>query len=168
MGHLLRIEKWAENLDEVTLNEWLKAEGAVLQTGDSLCEIITDKATFEYEMEFPGTLRRLYATEKSVIPVGYVMAFVGEADEPLPEGVEEANQRLLAAHQSAAKLDLDLKQDLALKLQSKRVRATPAARRVAREGGVELEAVGQWLGENRPVEEADVRGYLQAKGQEHG
>lgn len=164
MGHLLRIEKWAENLDEVTLNLWLKAEGDALELGDSLCEIITDKATFEYEMEFSGTLRRIYATEKSVIPVGYAMAFVGTLNEPLPEGVEEGNLQLLAEHQSAAKLDLDLKADLAQRLGAKRVRATPAARRVAREGGVTLEQVAQWLSEDRPVDEADVQGYLQAKG----
>lgn len=164
MGHLLRIEKWAENLDEVTLNLWLKAEGDGLELGDSLCEIITDKATFEYEMEFTGTLRRIYATEKSVIPVGYVMAFVGDLNEALPEDVEEENLRLLTEHQASAKLDLDLKVDLAQRLAGKRVRATPAARRVAREGGVALEAVAEWLTEDRPVDEADVRGYLQAKG----
>jgi pyruvate dehydrogenase E2 component (dihydrolipoamide acetyltransferase) len=165
MGHLLRIEKWAENLDEVTLNEWLKCEGDALCLGDSLCEIITDKATFEYEMEVVGTLLRRYATEKSVIPVGYAIAFVGEADETAPGGVEEANLELLTRHQAAAKLDLDLKADLAQRLQSKRVRATPAARRVARENGVELEQVAQWLEEDRSVDEADVRAYLASREQ---
>jgi pyruvate dehydrogenase E2 component (dihydrolipoamide acetyltransferase) len=163
MGHLLRVEKWAENLDEVTLNQWLKAEGDRLQLGDSLCEIITDKATFEYEVEVEGTLRRRYATEKSVIPVGYAIAFVGEPQEPPPAGVEEENQRLLAAHQAAARLDLDLKVDLAQRLQARRVRATPAARRVARENGVELDQVAQWLAEDRVIEEGDVRGYLEAR-----
>lgn len=165
MGHLLRVEKWAENLDEVTLNQWLKSEGNALHLGDSLCEIITDKATFEYEMEVEGTLRRVYATEKSVIPVGYAIAFVGEPEEALPEGVEAENEALLTQHQAAAKLDLDLKLDLSQRLQAKRVRATPAARRVARESGVELDQVAQWLQEDRPVDEADVRGYLEARGQ---
>ncbi len=162
MGHLLKVEKWAENLDEVTLNCWLKQEGDALEVGESLCEIITDKATFEYEMEFAGVLRRIYATEKSVIPVGYVIAFVGEADEALPDCVEEDNARLLARHQAAAGPDEDLKAQLAAKL-GKRARATPAARRLARECGVTLEAVGEWLGGVAQIEEADVRRYLEAK-----
>jgi pyruvate/2-oxoglutarate dehydrogenase complex dihydrolipoamide acyltransferase (E2) component len=43
------------------------------------------------------------------------------------------------------------------------VRATPAARRVAREGGVALEDVAQWLGEERPVGDDDVRRYLEER-----
>ena len=112
-------------------------------------------------MEVAGTLRRAYATDKSVIPIGYAIAFVGTPEEPLPEGVEEDNARLLAEHQAAARTDLDLKAKLAQTLQGRRVRATPAARRVAREGGVTLEAVAAWLGEERSVEESDVRRYLQ-------
>jgi pyruvate dehydrogenase E2 component (dihydrolipoamide acetyltransferase) len=165
MGHILRVEKWAENLDEVTLNRWLVDEGARLDVGDSLCEIITDKATFEYEMEVAGTLRRRYAPEKSVIPVGYAIAFVGEAQEPLTEGVEAENQQLLAAHQAAARADLDLKAKLAQTLRGTKVRATPAARRVAREAGVTLDDVAQWLGEDRPVDDGDVRRYLSEKGE---
>lgn len=160
MGQLLRVEKWAENLDEVTLNRWLKAEGDRLEVGDSLCEIITDKATFEYEMEVAGTLRRQYVTDKSVIPVGYVLAFVGEQGEPLPEGVEAANQQLLAEHQAATAVDAELKAKLAQALSGRKVRATPAARRVAREQGVALEDVAQWLGEDRPVTDDDVRGFV--------
>jgi pyruvate dehydrogenase E2 component (dihydrolipoamide acetyltransferase) len=163
MGYLLRVEKWAENLDEVTLNRWLKHEGEVLEVGDSLCEIITDKATFEYEMEVAGTLRRIYATDKSVIPVGYAIAFVGEPGEPPPEDVAAENARLLAEHQAAARTDVELKAKLAEALRGQRVRATPAARRVAREGGVALEDVAQWLGEERPVGDDDVRRYLEER-----
>jgi len=169
MGHLLRIEKWAENLDEATLSRWLKGEGDCLEVGDSLCEIITDKATFEYEMEFAGTLRRLYAAEKSVVPVGYVIAFVGEPDEPLPEGVEEHNRRLLAQHQVSTRAELDLAVDLVRRnLAGKRVRATPAARRVARENGVDLGAVAVWLGRDKVVEEGDIQQYLRERESEHG
>jgi len=160
MGYVLRVEKWAENLDEVTLNRWLKLEGERLEVGDSLCEIITDKATFEYEMEVAGTLRRRYATDKSVIPVGYAIAFVGAPDEPLPADVEAENQALLAAHQAAARADLDLKARLAQALQGRKARATPAARRIAREAGVALEDVAAWLGEDRPVDDRDVQRYV--------
>ena len=46
MAELCIIEKWAENLDEATVSAWLVADGDDVEAGDSLCENITDKATF--------------------------------------------------------------------------------------------------------------------------
>lgn len=164
MGDLLRIEKWAENLEEVTLSRWLKPVGSSLQVGDTLCEIITDKATFEYEIERAGTLRQVYATEQSVLPIGYAIAFVGALGEALPEGVADENAALVAARQASG--DLVLPADLEVArtaLAGKNVRATPVARRVAREQGVSLEEVAAWLGAPGLVDETAVQRYLEAK-----
>jgi len=165
VGQALAIEKWAENLEEVTLSRWLKAEGDVLAMGDCLCEIITDKVTFEYEMEFPGTLLRIYCREKSVLPVGYVFAFAGAPGEAAPEGIEARNAQLLREHAEKTSLELDLGPDApaskrAAPTADRRVRATPAARRVAREAGVAIEAVAYWIASDGPVSEADVEGYI--------
>lgn len=172
MGQLILIEKWAENLEEVTLNRWLKAEGDVLAAGDVLCEIITDKVTFEYEVSQPGVLRRIYCQEKSVLPVGYAIGFIGDPTEPLPEGVEERNQQLMAARETQDALDLDLVASAGQMRfncgpgpSQRRVRATPAARRVAREAGVTVEEVAQWLQSEAPVAEADVRAYVAQRSQ---
>jgi len=167
MGHVLRIEKWAENLDEITLSRWLRAEGDELAVGDPLCELISEKATFDYEMEFAATLLKKLAAEHSVLPIGYAIAFVGEPGEPLPEGIEAENQRLLEAHQAAVAAELDLDFDLPTARPAApvgTVRATPAARRVAREAGVKLEEVAAWLGRDKTVEETDVKGYLESQG----
>ncbi len=163
MGHLLRIEKWAENLDEVTVSLWLKHEGDLVEVGESICELISDKATFEYEAEHSGILLSILAAEKSVVPVGYVIGFVGTADETVPEGVVERNEELLAAHQAAAAVELDL--DIAPRRSGSRVQATPAARRVAREASVDLEDVAAWLGEKRTVNDRDVQEYLKHVGE---
>lgn len=167
MGDLLRIEKWAENLEEVTLNRWLKPLGSCLQAGESLCEIITDKATFEYEIERPGTLRQVYATEHSVLPVGFVIAFVGEPDEPLPTGINAANEALMAERQSSD--DLILPAGLVItpaRSGTKKVRATPAARRAARENRLEIDEIAAWLGAGELVDEAAVERYREAKADE--
>ena len=108
MGELIVIEKWAENLDEVTVNEWLVADGASFQEGDSLCEIITDKATFEYELDRDATLIKTYCKAKSVVPVGYIIGFIGEPGEVPPDDIETRNARLLAEHQAKAALDIGL------------------------------------------------------------
>ena len=165
MGELIVIEKWAENLDEVTVNEWLVAEGAAFSEGDSLCEIITDKATFEYELDRNATLIKTFCKAKSVVPLGYIIGFIGEPGEVPPDDIEARNARLLAEHQAKAALDLGLDLTSAPKpaAEAGRVRATPAARRVAREAGIDLAAVADWAGDGRVISDADVAAYLAAQ-----
>ncbi len=169
MGQLILIEKWAENLEEVTLSRWLKQVGDVLAAGDSLCELITDKMTFEYEMQEPGILRHCYFAENSVLPVGCALAFVGEAQEPLPESVEARNRELLEQHRAKSALDLDFLADVQRPTRPARpdaprpVRATPAGRRIARENGVTVEQVAASLGPREVISEADVAEFLAAR-----
>ena len=169
MGQLLQIEQWAENLQEVTLGRWIKAEGDAVEAGESLCEMITEKVTFEYETPSSGVLTRVYAAEKSVVPVGYAFAFLGEPGEAAPEGVEEKNAILVEKHQAQARLQIDLEAGPAVGGASAggRVRATPGARRAARERDLALADVAAWMSEDRPVTEDDVARYL-ARGDQGG
>lgn len=166
LGYIILIEKWAENLEEVTLNKWLKQEGDPLEEGALLCEMITDKVTFEYEIEVPGRLLRRYCPDKSVLPVGYAVAYVGDENERPPAGIDAKNARLIEQQASKAKLDLDLFGDAPdtprpqRQQLDKRVRATPVARRIARENDVTIEAVAAWAGHDGPVSQADVEAYL--------
>ncbi len=170
LGHLIVIEKWAENLEEVTLHRWLKREGEYVSEGDLLCEIITDKVTFEYEVEVPGYILRTFCPDKSVLPVGYAIAFVGEQGETAPAGIETRNRELLQKHAARAALHLDLEgadeaDQKAPKRQrerlERRVRATPAARRVARENDVSIEEVAAWAQHGGPVSQSDVETYIE-------
>ncbi|MCX7599355.1 MAG: lipoyl domain-containing protein [Armatimonadetes bacterium] len=163
MAELLRIEQWAENLREVTMGRWLKAEGEPVDVGEPLCEIITEKVTFEYESPVSGVLLRVYAPEKSVIPVGYIFGCVGEVGEQPPAGVEEENARLLDQHLAQGTLDLDLDLEPGLSGPGSRVRATPAARRAARQAGVSLADVAAWVGQSRPITDADVEAFIRGR-----
>lgn len=168
MAELAIIAKWAENLDEVTISRWLVSEGDVVESGDALCEIITDKATFEYEIERGGIVKRIYAPARSVVPVGFVIAFLGTEDEEPPADIEAQNQRLLEEHRAAAEAELELDLDVALPTRRRRarrggsstVRGTPAARRLANERGVDLEAVAAALAKTGVITEEDVLAYL--------
>ena len=164
VGQCIRIEKWSENLDEATLGQWLKSEGEMVGEAEIICEIITDKITFEYEAPCAGILLKQYCPEKSTIPVGYVFAFIGDADEALPEGIEEANARLMQEHTLKAlpELDFDLS-PVKEAASGVKVRATPAARRVARENNITIEDVAAWSGNTGPVAEDDVRRYLETR-----
>ncbi len=164
MGQRITIEKWAENLEEVTLARWLKAEGDHIVAGEVLCEIITDKATFEYTAEQAGTIVRIYAAERSTVPVGYIIAFLATAGEQPDPDIETHNEKLLADNQQQAQLDLD---DILSAAGGKpaRPRATAAARRLARQLQIDLQQVADWL--SPPTElitEDHVQAYLSDKG----
>ncbi len=169
MAELCIIEKWAENLDEATVSRWLVSEGDEVQAGDPLCEIITDKATFEYEAESDGIVQQIYARPRSTVPVGYVIAFIGTPDEEPPDDIPERNERVMQEHMSAAEEELDLDLDLdeigrgrrgeSRERKLRRVRGTPAARKLARDLDVTLDEVAEAMGGSGVVTEDDVRAY---------
>lgn len=166
MNQRIIIEKWAENLEEVTIGRWLKQVGESVEAGEVLCEIITDKITFEYTPENSGTVLHIYAAEQSVVPVGYVIACTGDEGELPDPAIISENERLLAEHVQKTNrgLDLELEAILGSALAKKTgVRATPAARRIARQNSVSIEEIAAWLSENAEmVRDEDVEAYLQA------
>ncbi len=161
MGERIVIEKWAENLEEVTIGRWLVGEGERVEAGQSLCEIITEKVTFEYECPVSGVLVRIYAPEKSVVPVGYTIAYIGQEGEQPPAVIEEENERIMQMHAAQPQLDVDLSPQTPSAGRRARVRAVPAARRLARQHGISLAQVAEWLKENRPITPEDVARYIE-------
>ena len=151
--YLLRMPKADENMAEGTVARWLFEEGAEVAKDQDVVECVADKGEFMVYSEEPGTLLRIYAPEQSVVPVGYVLAAIGGADEALP-GVESENAALVARSREK----LTATGDLTVK-RGERVRATPAARRLAKELGVSLADVASGLG-GKLVREGDVRAFV--------
>ena len=73
------------DMAEGTVVQWLKNEGDHVAQGEPIVEIETDKVTVEIEAETSGILRRVVAPEGSTIPTGQVLAYIGTADEPIPD-----------------------------------------------------------------------------------
>ncbi len=161
----VKVPKLTENTDEVTLTAWFKKEGDVVDKGEPLVEMTTDKAVFEVESPCAGVVRKIFAKVKSVLPTGYVVAFVGGASDPVPD-VSASNAKLLEKRsrpgpvaKSMAPSETPASAPAAPGPVSSAVRATPAARRLAREKGIDLaklrddskvdvvteEMVRQWL-----------------------
>ena len=162
----IRFPKFDANVIEGQVGAWLKAEGDRVELEEALVELITDKATFDLPSEGAGALRKIIAAEKSVVPVNYVIALIGEPDEDLPDVFVE-NQALVRKHREetaaleAAQATVDAKLVPTPRAKQK-VRAKPAARRVAREAGVDLGDVTP--ADGKVVTEDDVRAFLAEKG----
>ena len=157
--------KFDANVLEGQVGTWLKEEGDSVELEEPLVELITDKATFDLPAEGAGVLRKILAAEKSVVPVNYVIALVGAPDEDLPDVTEE-NRQVVEKHREetaalkAAKA-VEASSDERAAPGKKKVRAKPAARRVAREAGIDLADVVP--SDGKIVTEDDVRAHLASK-----
>jgi pyruvate dehydrogenase E2 component (dihydrolipoamide acetyltransferase) len=163
-----------ENMEEATIGVWLKQEGDAVAPGDLLCELITEKTTFQLEAEGAGVLRQIAAPKKSIVPVGAIIGLLGDVGEELPD-IEAENQALLAGKEASAPVaggGLNVPSLSIPNLEAPaitagapvaggaggRLRATPAARRVARELNVVLEDVAVRF-PGKVIGEDDVRAF---------
>lgn len=83
MAETIAMPKLGFDMAEGTLVRWLKHEGEVVEKGEVLAEIETDKATVEVEASVAGTVRKLIVAEHSTVPVGAPIAILGTPDEPI-------------------------------------------------------------------------------------
>ena len=125
------------------LLRWIKAPGDTVRKGEPIAEIETDKVTIELEAPAAGVLRDVTAQEGDVIPVGHTIALIAAPGESLspslsPQGRGPSEGTVVDA----------------------RVKASPLARKVAEEHGVDLARVKTASGK---VEKADVLAYVESQ-----
>jgi len=168
----------SDSMEEGTVLAWMKAVGDEVAVGDELVEIETDKANMVYESDTAGTLTEIVAEEGATLPIGEVIARIGDAGDAPVGGeadgdVEDAPEKDSAAADSAdtpepterteqvpiAPSDVRSMED-ADAGDGERVKASPIARRIAADKGVDLSALsGSGPGGRiikRDVEEAEV------------
>ena len=117
-----------------TVIGWSVAEGDRVEEGQLLCEVETEKTTIEITAPASGLLRKILIHEGEKRPVGVTMGFIGEADEPIPE-VEDTPPPVPEATQTSAAPSPATRPRRAA---TGRVRASPAARKLAAEHGIDL------------------------------
>jgi pyruvate dehydrogenase E2 component (dihydrolipoamide acetyltransferase) len=174
---VLRIPKFSENMEEATVVEWLKGEGDPVQQGDLMLSVITDKADVEIEAETSGTLLKVIAPEKSSVPVGYVVGLIGSPGEPFPDyetmNREVTEQFALELERRAREESEKAPDEPEAKAPPRtlpphdgaagRVAATPAAKRLSREHGIELAQVRDWAKAEGPVSQEMVEAFLRER-----
>ncbi len=149
--------------------KWLVSEGDTIKSGDVIMAVETDKATMEYESPQSGTLLKIVAAAGSRASVGQLVGIIGTAGEDLTAVLKEATTPAapVAATTSAPVL-AKAKNPTPLKrpnlIFSNRKPASPLARKLARDAGLNLLAV-QGSGPNGRIVKHDVEvAMLQASG----
>lgn len=165
--YLIRVPSLSENVDQATISRWLIKENEAVTWGTPIAELITEKAEFTLEAEegVDGLVLNRFAPEKSVVPVGYILAAVGR-DESQEEisAIRETNSLLLRNQSTSPTRSIqgselnELKEALALS--KGKVRATPAARRMAKENDVSLTDVANKYAITGVITEMHVQSFL--------
>jgi 3-oxoacyl-[acyl-carrier protein] reductase len=156
---LVDLPKLYENMSEATIGPWQVAVGGRVRAGDVLVELITDKTVAEFESPADGVLLGIYATEKSTVPIGYVLCAIGEAGTAAPD-VRLENETRTAAHAAVAAMEVDLSSlDAAPAPATPTFRAAPAARALARQHRLDLALVAADCGKE-VLHRQDVEQYL--------
>jgi pyruvate dehydrogenase E2 component (dihydrolipoamide acetyltransferase) len=158
--YLFRLPKLYENMDEATIGEWLIAEGATVDEGQPLVELITDKTVLEYESPCAGTLLKIYAPVRSVIPTTYAMAAIGPADGFIPDVAAE-NKQLLAAAVDVGASAPSVVDPVTPRQRTGRLRVAPAARVLAKKENVDLDEVAKFAAGD-VIHRKDIEAYLES------
>jgi pyruvate dehydrogenase E2 component (dihydrolipoamide acetyltransferase) len=151
------LPRLGQGMESGTIVRWLKSEGEEVKKGEPLYELDTDKVTQEVEADVGGVLLKILVQEGEV-PVGTPVAFLGEAGEDIPSEAVASNGGEVEAAEvhEAPKVDREaqvMQPAGRTAEQSDRLKASPLARRIARERGIDLAAVSGTGPEGRIVAE---------------
>jgi pyruvate dehydrogenase E2 component (dihydrolipoamide acetyltransferase) len=171
----LFVHKMSEHMETARIVQWLVKEGDIVQQFQILMEVETDKAVAELESPASGVLKgiRPGAVDGAEVKVGEVIAFIAAPDEKVPPlaplsaagAAERISSPLPSGDSQGKRLSPPLSgegQGEGSELRVENLRATPVARRVAKELGIELSKVTGTGPEGR-IKEEDVRAYVESK-----
>jgi pyruvate dehydrogenase E2 component (dihydrolipoamide acetyltransferase) len=119
-------------MKEGTIEKWLKQEGDRVEKGEPLVEIITEKLNFQYESPASGILRKILHPAGKVVSVTTPIAIIAEEGEALPEFEASKTDVPKEAPTPAAAVRSERKEH------RERIFASPVARKIAQEKGVDL------------------------------
>ena len=143
------------DMQEGTVVRWYKQEGEAVARGEVIADIETDKATVEFEAYTSGVLRKIVVDAGIAIPVGQLIAVITDPDEPLPDDLEglsspssvppsstpDGGQTADNGASQAAEATPVPPAPPSVAAPAGEVRASPIARRLAKEKGIDLTQV---------------------------
>lgn len=170
MANIVEMPKLGFDMAEGTLVRWVVSEGSQIERGQVLAEIETDKATVEVESSFTGVVHRHLLPEGEIVPVGTPIAVIGEAGETIdltalglgavPAGekpAETAKSESEGKQVESAPAAAPAAEDLSGLPGG--IKASPVARRMADEYGLDIKAI-QGTGPGGRIVKSDIEAFL--------
>lgn len=176
MAEVVYMPKLSDTMTEGVVAAWTKNVGDAVKSGEVLAEIETDKATMEFESFYDGVLLHIGVETGKAAPVNSVLAIIGEAGEDIssllatagapassdPAPTPTATPAPVAASEptpNPTPVAAPVAAPIALANNSDRVFASPLAKKMAAERGIDIHTVGG-TGENGRIVKRDVDHYV--------
>ncbi len=176
MAEVVYMPKLSDTMTEGVVAAWTKNVGDAVKSGEVLAEIETDKATMEFESFYDGVLLHIGVETGKAAPVNSVLAIIGEAGEDIssllatagapassaPAPAPTATTAPVAASEPTpipTPVAAPVAAPIALANNSDRVFASPLAKKMATERGIDIHTVGG-TGENGRIVKRDVDHYV--------
>ncbi|WP_420316216.1 pyruvate dehydrogenase complex dihydrolipoamide acetyltransferase [Ekhidna sp.] len=179
---IIRMPKMSDTMEEGVIASWLKKKGDKVESGDILAEVETDKATMELEAYEDGTLLYTAVEAGSGVAVDGVIAIIGEegadyetllkaenqtAEEPakVEEKEESHSSEPSQSTDSPSTSQTSAESSQATTSSNGRVKASPLAKKIASEKGIDLSQVNG-SGPDGRVVKADVENFTPSQSSE--
>ena len=177
----IQMPKLSDTMEEGLILKWLKREGDRVQPGEALAEVETDKANMELETFDEGTLLKILVEAGQRVPVGAPIAVLGEPGEDISGILAELSVALAAKAKEAEKspetgtaekvevsvagvsAELAPAEEVKVAAAPGKVKASPLARKLALEHGLDLRGV-QGSGPEGRIVKRDVEALLAQRG----
>ncbi len=177
MADVIRMPRMSDTMEEGNIVGWLKKVGDAVEPGDVLAEVETDKATMELESYQDGVLLYI-GVKEGPVPVDGILAVIGEkgedykpalaaAENEAPKATAPAEEPVASAptSQPIATASAPAVISAPAVVSDKRIKASPLAKKMASEAGVDINAV-TGSGDHGRIVKKDIENYIQNKPQD--
>ena len=171
MAEIIRMPKLSDTMTEGVVAEWHKKVGDTVAEGDLLADIETDKATMEFESFQDGVLLYIGIEKGKTAPVDSILAILGDKGEEFQSLIDNDTPPEAATEPSAPVSDVKVETPVAAPtptatpvaetapiVNDGNVKASPLARKLANERGIDLSTVIA-TGDNGRIVKADIDNY---------
>lgn len=168
MAEIVRMPALSDTMEEGTLVAWHKKVGDKVEAGELLAEIETDKAVMEFQSFFDGVLLHIGVEEGNAVPVDALIAVIGEEGEDYQAALAQegkASNNNTKEEEEAPSADVietvsaPLAQETTNADSAGRIKASPLAKSMAKEEGVDLAKVSG-SGDDGRIVKRDIENYL--------
>ena len=189
MAEIIRMPKMSDTMEEGVIAGWLKKVGDEVKSGDILAEVETDKATMELESYDDGFLLHVGVKDGESVPVDGVIAIIGEKGENIDdilkevsneqnnnEAVDPKDEEEIVDEDESVEENLEVKEEEEVKNtedkiedinidfsnESDRIKASPLAKKLASEKGVDISMV-KGSGDGGRIIKEDIENFKHSK-----
>lgn len=166
MEEVVLMPRLSDTMEEGVIASWHKNVGDTVKKGEVLAEIETDKATMELESYKNGTLLHIGAQKGEKIPVNGLLCIIGEKGKVDVDAIVAATKGGVSQKPAAETAKTIAEQPatvttIAAAAENGRVKASPLAKKVAKEKGIDLHSL-QGSGDGGRIIKADIDNYQPA------